>query len=157
AERGKPHPRSPLRCISRKTRVMAQVRHFSDTPADMETIQRVQRSLVGPGAGLDAPYEVLLAAHDVPVFLYAVTAYPPHLHAGCPPPEPVHGAGCGLTRTAALASAYGEVIERYSGWRCHPDAAMRAPWHALSVRGADPRCFALYAETQYADPHGHFH
>jgi len=136
---------------------MARFPSCFDAPADVETIQRVQRSLIGPGALLDAPCEVLVAARGVPVFLYAVTAYPPHLHPGCPPPEPIHGAGCGLTRTAALASACGEVIERYSGWRCHLDEAMRAPFRALHVHAVDPRRFALYADTQYADPDFHFY
>jgi ribosomal protein S12 methylthiotransferase accessory factor len=135
---------------------MAQSLSFHSTYDDAATLQRVQQRLVGPAALLEAPCELLLAPHDMPLFLYAVSAYPPHVPHGCPPADVIHGAGCGLTRPAALASALGEALERYSGWRCCTPEALRASFRELGDQGVDPQRFGLYAEAQYATPAFHF-
>lgn len=122
---------------------------------DEEAVQRAQQ-LMGVGGLLDEPAEVLLAPHDIPVFLYAAQGHLPALHPACPAPEVIHGAGCGLTRSAALASACGEVIERAGAWRCCVPEAIVASYDALREPAVDPRRFALYTAEQYAHPGFHF-
>jgi ribosomal protein S12 methylthiotransferase accessory factor len=123
---------------------------------DEDTCRRVWQRLVGPGALLDEPTDILVAPHDIPVFLCSVRGRVPHLHPACPRPAPVYGAGCGLTRRAAQVSAVCEAIERYSASRCCTPEAVRATYRELALHGVDPQQFALYSETQYAAPLFHF-
>jgi ribosomal protein S12 methylthiotransferase accessory factor len=136
---------------------MAQPLRFHDRHEDEVTIREVLHQLVGPWALLDAPCEVLLTPHDLPIFLYAVSAYPPFVPHGCPPPDVIHGAGCGLSRTAALASAVGEALERYSAARCCTPEAIQARVGEFGGQGIGPQRFVLYTEVQYAEPDFHFH
>ncbi len=124
--------------------------------ARAEAIQRVRRHLMGPSALLETPLELLLAPHDIPVFLYTAKAHLPHLHRHCPPIQPIHGAGCGLTRDEALISALGEVIERYSATRCCATDTVRTSYRKLRRPGIHPCQFALYDQKQYAQPQFHF-
>lgn len=121
-----------------------------------ETLQRGWRYLVGPGALLDEPYELLLAPEDVPVFLAATRAWPVQVHPHCPPPQSIYGAGCGLSRPVAQASAFGEAVERYSAWRCCDSAALRATPAELGVQGIALQRFPCYAASQYTTSQFHF-
>lgn len=135
---------------------MTRRHHFADADEDIATIQRVQQALIGPGALLDTPSEILLAPHDIPVFLYGTTAYPPALPHTCPAPERIHGAGCGLTRSAAYASACGEAIERYCAWRCCTPEALHASARDLGAAAVPLPQLVLYSAAQYHEPQFHF-
>ncbi len=129
---------------------------FRSTGADEETIQRVRRHLIGPGALLDEPSDVLLAPHDIPVFLSSVRARLPRAYPDSEPAERIHGSGCGLTRATAQASAFGEALERYSAWQRGANDNVRASYRELGQQAVNPEDFALYAEEQYTDPALHF-
>ncbi len=121
-----------------------------------EAIQRVERHLIGPGALLETPSEILLAPHDVPAFLYAAKTHVPHLHSACPRLAPIHGAGCGLRRSEAQISAFGEVIERYSATRCCVSDAVLSTYRKLDYPSIHPGQFALFDNQQYVQPQFHF-
>lgn len=128
--------------------------HTND--ADADTLRRVWQCLGGSGTLLNELLDMLVAPHDIPLFLCTASARVPHVHPACPRPAPVSGSGCGLTRRAAQVSAACETIERYSARRCCLDEAVRATYRALGSQAVDPQQFALYADEQYAAPSFHF-
>ena len=78
------------------------------------------------------------------------TAAPPHiLEDGTLHRLPL-GWGKGLTATAAILSAMGEAIERYSASCIDPDRVVLARPAELDGEFIDPRCGGLYTDAQYA-------
>ncbi|MCG8918416.1 YcaO-like family protein [Actinokineospora sp. PR83] len=95
------------------------------------------RRPLGPGPGLP----------------FVATAAPPHLldADGTPRATPA-GWGNGPTRRAALVSAVGEAVERYSASLPDPDRLVWARPADLDGEVLDPREFPLYEPEQYATP-----
>ncbi|GLZ36886.1 TOMM precursor leader peptide-binding protein [Actinokineospora sp. NBRC 105648] len=82
---------------------------------------------------------------------HVATAAPPHLldPGGTPRALPV-GWGKGMTRRAAIVSAVGEAVERYSASVPDPDRLVWARPADLDGEVLDPREFPLYEPEQYA-------
>jgi len=79
------------------------------------------------------------------------TAAPPHVidEDGAVHRLPL-GWGKGLTATAAIMSALGEAIERYSASCVDPERIILARPAELDGEFIDPRCGGLYTDAQYA-------
>ncbi|RLK59332.1 YcaO-like family protein [Actinokineospora cianjurensis] len=81
---------------------------------------------------------------------YVGTAAPPHLVVGGEVRSMPIGWGKGMTRHAAIVSAVGEAIERYSASLPDPDRVVWARAADLDGEVLDPREFPLYEPEQYA-------
>ena len=62
------------------------------------------------------------------------------------------GEGKGATQDAAVRSAIGEGVERYSASLWNPSDLTRASLNELGSAAFDPRWLVLYDERQYAEP-----
>lgn len=60
-----------------------------------------------------------------------------------------YGAAAALTRTAALAAATGEVLERYSATIYREESLRRAAFEELDEEAVAPERFVLFSEAQY--------
>ena len=135
---------------------MTPKRSFLPTRAVHDTVQRVWQHWIGPGAPFDEPVDLLVAPHDVPVWVSTIQARLPRTALTEPLAALIHGSGCGLTRLAAQAAACGEAIERYCASLPPGLPVVRTSAHALGLQGIAPSRFALFAEDQYATPGWHF-
>src|SRR5215831_10931715 len=140
----------------RRTQPMRSKRAFLPPRTAPETLERVWQHWIGPGAPLDEPVDLLVAPHDVPVWVSTVQARLPRIALTEPDAALIHGSGCGLTRLAAQAAACGEAIERYCASLQPGLPVVRTSVGALGSQCIAPSRFALFAEDQYATPGWHF-
>jgi ribosomal protein S12 methylthiotransferase accessory factor len=121
---------------------------------DLDTLARVRR-VRGPSGPLIGVSEALGATDDVGIFVGHGEGWVPRQHPACPNGR-IDGTGVGLTRSVALASTVGEVIERYAAWRCCRADSLWARYDEVKDRAVAPHRFALYTDEQYATPGFHF-
>jgi ribosomal protein S12 methylthiotransferase accessory factor len=125
------------------------------SPEDIATLACARRRFSGPRGPLIGLSEALGATDDVSIFVGHGEGWAPRQHPTCPDGR-IEGTGVGLTRTAALASTVGELVERYAAWRCCRADYLRATYSEVAPRAVSPRDFTLYATEQYAQPGFHF-
>ncbi len=121
---------------------------------DIATLARARRRFSGPRGPLIGLSEALGATDDVSIFVGHGEGWAPRQHPACPDGR-IEGTGVGLTRSAALASTVGELVERYAAWRCCRADNLRATYAEVAPRAVSPRDFTLYAPEQYAQPGFH--
>ncbi|MGH7334221.1 MAG: YcaO-like family protein [Candidatus Rokuibacteriota bacterium] len=122
---------------------------------DLDTLARARRRLSGPRGPLVGLSEALGATDDVSIFVGHGEGWAPREHPQCPDGR-IEGTGVGLTRSAALASTVGELIERYAAWRCCRADRVWASYSEVAARAVAPQRFMLYTKSQYAQPGFHF-
>ncbi len=122
---------------------------------DVDTLARARRGLSGPCAPLVDLTEALGGTDDVSIFVGRGEGWAPPQHPACSGGR-LEGTGVGLTRSAALASTVGELVERYAAWRCCRADSLWASYSEVAARAVPPQRFALYATAQYAQPGFHF-
>lgn len=122
---------------------------------DVETLARARRWLRGRRGPLVGLTEALGATDDVSIFVGHGEGWAPAQHPACSGGR-VEGTGVGLTRSAALASTVGELVERYAAWRCCRTDGLWASYSEVAARAVPLQRFTLYATAQYKQPGFHF-
>jgi ribosomal protein S12 methylthiotransferase accessory factor len=125
------------------------------TAEEIETLGRARHRLSGRRGPIVDLREALGATDDVSIFVGHGEGWAPRQHATCPDGR-IDGTGVGLTRSAALASTVGELIERYAAWRCCRADNLWATYAEVAARAVSPQRFTLYTSRQYAQPGFHF-
>ena len=122
---------------------------------DVDTLARARRLIIGSRRPLIDLRQALGATDDVSIFVGHGEGWAPRQHPGCPDGR-IEGTGVGLTRSAALASTVGEVVERYAAWRCCRVDAHWGTYAEVASHAVAPQRFTLYTAAQYAQPNFHF-
>jgi ribosomal protein S12 methylthiotransferase accessory factor len=111
------------------------------------------RALVSPYVGIVPVLEELLAATDEPrLFRFSCETGRGEGLIGATLGSTAGMGGAGLSRTAALEAAVGEAAERYSACYVPHERLVEATAAELGPAALAPESFALFDDSQYAQP-----